>query len=395
MKVFIVTVQPFPNGLAGTGRVICYAKSLLNAGLKCEVVVFHRTEVYGQKPKNTIGKGVFEGIPFRYIGGTPLRASNVFLRKINDWRDKVNLLKYLKDNMVKGDAILTYYRQNPMDYKLLSFANKNGFHIYRDLCEYPFATSRIDASTESRCKHYMENVFTKYDGAICISQPLYDLAKKYHPRGKHIKIPILIDKDKWNFDNVVAKHLAVPYIFHSGALFQQKDGIVDVLNCFADALPDLPVGTKYYFTGKVEKSVDSSLIQKVIEERHLQDNVEFLGFLEDEEMKQYIKGASLFIIYKNDNLQNRYCFATKLGEYLLSAKPVVTTNIGEAMYYLVDNKNAYVVDCGNHKMLSDAIVRIMRHKQDSLEIASAGKKVAEVNFCYEAQSKKLADYFCS
>lgn len=395
MKVYIVTVQPFPNGLAGTGRVICYAKSLIKAGVKCEVVVFHRTEVYGQKPKNTIGIGVFEGIPFRYIGGTPLRASNVFLRKINDWRDKVNLLKYLKNNMVKGDAILTYYRQNPMDHKLLSFANKNGFHIYRDLCEYPFATSRIDASTESRCKHYMESVFPKYNGAICISQPLFDLAKKYHPTGKHIKVPIMIDKDKWIFENVVAKKSKAPYIFHSGALFQQKDGIVDVLNCFADALPNLPVGTKYYFTGKVENSTDASLIKKVIKDRHLQENVVFLGFLEKDEMIQYMKGASLFIIYKNDNLQNKYCFATKLGEYLLSGKPVITTNIGEAMCYLINGRDAYVIDCGNYEQLTNTIIHLLNHSDESLKIGSCGKKIAEQNFCYEAQSRKLADYFRS
>lgn len=395
MKVFIVTVQPFPNGLAGTGRVICYAKALIKAGVNCEVIVFHRTEVYGNTPKNTLGQGTFEGIPFRYIGGTPLRASNVFIRKINDWKDKVNLLKYLKNNMVKGDAIFTYYRQNPMDNKLLQFANENDFPIYRDLCEYPYATSRIDEKTELRCKHYMESVFPKYNGAICISQPLFDLAKKYHPSGKHLKVPILIDKEKWSFDNVVAKQLDAPYIFHSGALFQQKDGIVDVLSSFADALPKLPAGTKYYFTGKVEKSIDSSLIQKVIKDRHLQKHVVFLGFLQNDEMIQYIKGASLFIIYKNDNLQNRYCFATKLGEYLLSGKPVITTNIGEAMCYLTDKKNAYIIDCGNREQLTNTIIDVLVHKDEATKVGVLGRKVAEQNFCYEAQSSKLADYFRS
>lgn len=393
MKVFIVTCDPFPNGMASTNRIRCYAKALLNAGVKCEVLVFHRTEVYGHNPKNTKGMGICEGIPFRYIGGTPLRASNVFLRKFYDWRDKVNLLKFLKNNMMKGDAILTYYRQNSMDHKLLGFANKNGFRIFRDLCEYPYATSCIDDNTESRCKHYMESVFPKYDGAICISQLLFDLARKYHPNGKHIKVPIMIDKDKWSFENVAAKKSETPYIFHSGALFQQKDGVIDVLNSFADALPNLPVGTKYYFTGKVENSIDSCLIQKVINERHLQNNVIFLGYLDKNEMMQYIKGSSLFIVYKNDNLQNRYCFATKLGEYLLSGNPVITTNIGESMSYLTDRKNAYIIEYGNRKLLAETIVHIMNHKSESISIGSLGRDVALNNFCYESQSKKLAEYF--
>lgn len=52
-----------------------------------------------------------------------------------------------------------------------------------------------------------------------------------------------------------------------------------------------------------------------------------------QKLMEYTKGASLFIIYKNENIQNKYCFATKLGEYLLSGNPVITTDVGEAMYF--------------------------------------------------------------
>lgn len=45
MKVYIVTTEPFPNGLAATGRIKCYAKALISEGVDVEVVNFHRTEV--------------------------------------------------------------------------------------------------------------------------------------------------------------------------------------------------------------------------------------------------------------------------------------------------------------------------------------------------------------
>ena len=393
MKVFIVTVQPFPHGMAGTGRVICYAKALIAANIKCEVLVFHRTEVYGKTPKNTKGIGVFEGIPFRYIGGTPLRAPNVFLRKFYDWKDKRSLLKYLKQNMQNGDSILTYYRQNDMDYLLLRFAENNGFPIYRDLCEYPYATSQINKETEKKCLKYMRTTFQKYTGAICISQPLLDLATKYHPNGKYIKVPIMIDEEKWNFDNVKPKKFDAPYIFHSGALFQQKDGIVDVLNAFADALPSLPKGIRYYFTGKIENSADRELIKKTIAIRKLYDNVVFLGYLSNEDLMQYIKGASLFIIYKNDNIQNRYCFATKLGEYLLSANPVITTGVGEAANYLKDGVNAYIVEAGNLVELKNAIGYAILHQAESNSIGKVGSECAKNNFCITSQCLKLKEFF--
>ena len=393
MTVYIVTNEPFPNGMAATGRIKCYAKAILAAGMSCEVLIFHRTEVFGKQPKNTIGFGIHEGVTFRYIGGTPLRASNVFVRKLNDIRDEICLLRYLKKSVKQGDSIFCYYRQNPIERILLPIARKKMWKIYRDLCEYPYATSKVDSTTEKKCKKYMTTTFRRYNGAICISQSLLELAKKYHPQGKFIKIPILIDNKKWDFSDVQPKKFTVPYIFHSGSLFQQKDGIVDVLNSFSDALPKLPHGIKYYFTGKVENSVDKDLILQTIKERHLAENVVFLGFLSNEDLKAYIKGASLFIIYKNDNIQNKYCFATKLGEYLLSGNPVITTNIGEAVNYLESGKNAKIVESGNRQQLTDAIVNSILKKDESKCIGLAGLKCAKDNFYFTSHCVLIYKFF--
>ena len=394
MKIFIVTVQPFPHGLAGTERVICYAKALLSVGIDVEVVNFHRTEVYGRKPDNTIGVGIHEGIPFRYMGGTPLRGSNVVVRYINDWYDKKKLFRYLSQNVKKGDAILTYYRQNDIDKQLLPFAHKKGIKIYRDLCEYPYATSKINDKTEERCQLYMKSVFIEYDGAICISEALLNLAERYHPNGKHIKVPILIDESKWNIDDIKPKKFNAPYLFHSGTLFQQKDGIVDVLEAFADALPFLPKGTKYLFTGSVEKSVDADMIKSIILKNDLSDCVDFLGYLSREEMLEYALGAAAFVVCKNDNIQNRFCFATKLGEYLLTGNPVITTNVGEPKYFLKDGDSAYIIEPDNRNMLKEAMVRCLNYPDEAIMIGKRGQQVARNFFYTKAQGKVLKQYFC-
>lgn len=393
MKVFIVTCDPFPNGMASTNRIRCYCKSLIKAGVKCEVVVFHRTEVYGSSPRNTEGNGVFEGIPFRYIGGTPLRASNVIVRKLNDLLDRVSLLRYLRRNVKPEDAIFTYYRQNSIERLLLPYAKRRGWRIYQELCEYPYATGQVDSLVETKCEKYMTTIFRQYTGAVCISQPLLDLARKYHPQGEYIKVPILIDEENLDFSTINPKKLDAPYIFHSGALYQQKDGIVDVLNAFADALPQLPQGTKYFFTGKMESSRDCEKISKTINERRLNDSVVFLGYLKMQELMEYTKGASLFIVYKNENIQNKYCFATKLGEYLLSGNPVIITDVGEALCYLENGKNAYVVEHSNRKQLADTIVKALVNTEVSRAIGQAGQSTAKENFCCEVQGKALKTFF--
>lgn len=391
MRVFIVTGEPFPNGMAATGRITCYAKALLSAGIYCEVVVCRRTEVFGKTPKNIISEGSYEGVNFKYIAGTPLRDSNKMCRFCHDMRDRHRTILYLKSRIKSGDSILCYMREDPFAKRLQRFAHANGVKIVRDLCEYPFASLHLTAKTENRCDKYMRTTFRGFDGAICISQSLLNLAVKYYPQGSYVKIPIMIDEDKWNLENVSPVDIGRPYIFHSGTLLQQKDGILDVLQAFAEALPSLPKGVKYLFSGDVTRSADKIRIQEIIETYNLQSSVRFLGYLSRGDLQRYMKGAKLFIIYKNDNLQNRYCFATKLGEYLLSGNPVITTTVGEPKFFLHDKKDAYLVPSGNIALLAKTIVEVFADDK-SVQVGLNGRKTAINNFTSRFQGPILRRY---
>lgn len=64
----------------------------------------------------------------------------------------------------------------------------------------------------------------------------------------------------------------------------------------------------------------------------------FTGYLSHEDLKDYLSKASMVIINKYRNQQNEHCFSTKLGEYLAAAKPVIITNVGEAMNWLENGR---------------------------------------------------------
>lgn len=394
MKVYIVTQEGFPNGMAAASRIKCYAKAIINAGADVEVITYTRSEVFGKSPRNTNGNGIFQNIPFRYAGNTPLRSSNIFIRFFDDILDEYRTLLYLKKNMQSGDVILTYLREAKFDKKLFQFAKKYGYKIFRDLCEYPYAVNTITEETKKKANRYLKNRFSRYDGSICISESLLQLAKSYHPSGQHFKVPILIDDTKWRFDDVSPIQRPYSYIFHSGALLQQKDGILDVLKAFADAIPSLPKKIKYLFTGYLDCSPDADQIKRIIEEKHLEDYVEFLGYLSDMEMKQYLLGATLFIVLKNDNLQNQFCFATKLGEYLLSGNPVITTNVGEPKYYLKDRVNAILIN-DNRQELTNAIIDLVCNPDEAKRIGKEGKACAENNFFALSHGEYIVNQFNS
>ena len=170
MKVYLITREPFPNGMAATNRIKCYAKALINIGVECTVLVFTRTEVYDKRPKNLVGIGTFEGVPFQYIGGTPLRNKNVFIRKINDYLDRLRLVMFLIKRLKSGDIVLWYCGV------FVSFVNaiidivhiKNAKFV-RDVCELPYGTSEETIRNIKLRKKTLLRQFPKCDGFITIS----------------------------------------------------------------------------------------------------------------------------------------------------------------------------------------------------------------------------------
>ncbi len=105
------------------------------------------------------------------------------------------------------------------------------------------------------------------------------------------------------------------------------------------------------------------------------------------------KNASLAILNKKSNIQNIYCFPTKLGEYLLNEIPIIATKIGEMNNYLSHKINALLIDDGNVKDLAKNIEILFTNNDLAKLLAKNGKKLAESEFSNEYQGKRLKIFF--
>lgn len=235
----------------------------------------------------------------------------------------------------------------------------------------------------------LATIFPRFDGFLSISETLSELVKKYAPKAKNLKIPILVDVSI--SDGVKPHFSSRPYIFHSGTLYEQKDGVVGMLEAFAIANRQLHGKYDFIMTGQLEESRDKDKIQEVIDRNHLQDRVKFVGYLSLKELREYQQGSSMMIINKYDTQQNRYNFSTKLGEYLAFAKPIIITNVGEAMHFLNDD-NAYIVETGHPEQIAEKIIEIDSNPAKAKEKGRKGYEMAKTVFNYEYQGKRLAEF---
>lgn len=389
MKIHILCKESYPNGYAASNRINCYAEALSAAGYDTRVVVITRTEEKGQDRGNGNIDGNCGRHTFQYLTN-PVRKQNKLLRYLDKQLDDFRVLRYLKKEVCEGDLIFLYLREMPVCRKILSAMAKRKVMVVRDLCEYPY---RIDnAKNRKRANRYLNEILPQYDGVIAISESLYGLAKKHMKTESVIaKVPILINMDRKGV-STHPKELGKKYIFHSGSLYENKDGILGILKIIDEIHTEGVHEIHFVSSGKLESSPDYDLYNEFIKNSGIRHLVHFVGFLSDKEMIQYQKGASALIINKLDNLQNRNCFPTKLAEYLLSERPVLISDVGESKLYLNHGVDSFVFKNENYSELKAYLTNCLSDEKLSRKVGKAGYLTVLREFTYESQVDKLDEF---
>ena len=372
--------------MAATNRIICLAKAFISAGIDCIVIIFSRT----YKDNSIPGVGVFEGIPYEYIGSSSKRPSIKWVARLQSLWLRVALLCYLKKEIQTGDIVYDFIGNSNRlkDYIIRIVHGKGGFCV-RELNEYPFGTGKETRKIVKQREYAFKHLFPRYDGIIAISDALVDVAKKYcSPQCVIQKIPILVDFEHYNIEDK-SSLAPVPYIFHAGTLYEQKDGILGMIEAFGMARQRFRIPVKYILTGNIDDSPQAKDIRRLISKFNLGDSIEFVGYLHREQIKDYLSKASLVISNRPKSQQDYYGFSTKVGEYLAAGKPLITTNWGEAVNWLKDRENSYIIEPEDTKALTDMIVHVFDNQEESITIGKAGRELCYNCFDYHVWSKTL------
>lgn len=395
MKVFILAREPFPNGMAATNRIINYAKGLTESGLATEILLYQRSESHGKTPINTKGQGAIDGATYRYVGKTPCQSNNRLSRRCENWIDKRRAKSYLKRRLRQGDVVLGFIGTD-VEYinSVIDIVHSRGAKYVRELNEIPYYGNQ----TRDAIQGYntaVEKQFPKCDGFIAISDALVEFAGLHKSENaKIIKVPIIVDPTMFDQKDKTAEP-SPPYIFHAGTLYEQKDGILGMLEAFGRALPQIGRPVKYILSGTIDSSPHATEILTLIDRFNLKNEVEFVGYLYKDQIVKYLRRASLVISNRYRSKQNYYGFSTKVGEYLASGTPLITTDWGEAPKWLKDGESAYIVEAENIEALSKAIVRAFTNDEERIRIGKGGQRVCRENFDYRQHGRRLADFFKS
>ncbi len=382
--IYIVTTELFPNGLAATQRIKCYAKGIAESGNDCLVLCLNRLEDPDRPMGNREAQGHIDGYIYRYIGGSTIKSKSSLKSHLIKGQDTFHFVLLMLFHFKKEDKVLLYSYSVMLLNLVLAVAKMKGFEVYYELNEHPsihMPGFEIDENSSDDLRKLYKR-FCKLTGILCISTPLKDLLVKCGIAANKVHIVnMLVDSSRFEG---LRKQPVEPYIAYCGAADNNKDGVNQLIEAFAIISPKYPRHSLYIMGPKRSDCDNEALAKKL----GVDNKVVFTGMVGSDKLPQMLVNATILALARPQSRQAKYGFPTKLGEYLYTGNPVVVTSVGDIPSFLKNEISAYLAIPGN---INDIAAQLDKGLTDdnAIQIGENGRKVAMLNFSNEKVISQL------
>lgn len=381
MKIFLLLNQPYPNGYALSKRFHLYAKGLIENNQDVKILIPKPTDTIN-KPLNNNTSGFYDNVEYKYFWKHTTRSDYFFIRR---WHDFIGVIMtgifFIRK---KPDIVITSTFSNIAFWYWRLITNVFSIKFIREKNEVDFL--HLEVLTNKQIKIAKRNN-KWFDGFIFINKQLREYTNNVlRIKKPSIIIPILV-RDFKKKENKVNNNT----ILYSGTYVERKDGVITLLKAFSK-LVKTNKKLKLIMTGSPEKSPDYAVIMQTIKSNELQNNIQFTGYLNEMDLQSLVNKSEILLVTKPDNRQNRYNFPTKLGEYLISGRPVISTKVGTIGNLLTDEENIFFAkfDANN---IANKIQYILDNAESANKVGENGRNFAIEKFNYYYQSKQMIEFF--
>ena len=357
-------------GTAATNRMLSYLGEIEKMNIPVTVVFFQSD---GKRSKV---ERKYRNVQFVYYWDI-FKTSNYILKYLVYFINVERFLKRLK----KGDVVYSYEVED-LTYKLIS---KKDVRVYLEKTECPDILIGDTRLHKLNVPKYIEEV-KECDGLFVISSNLKNyFEERGVENGKIHIINMIVAPER--FDGVEKDKTVGKNIVYCGSAMNTKDGVDDLIKAFAIVAAQITDVT-LYVVGAKPKDINNSPVM-LAKELGVEDRVVFTGAVSPEKIPQILKNATLLALARPDNIQAKYGFPTKLGEYLLSGNPVVITSVGNIPDYLTDGVDALIAAPSQPEAFAEKLLWGLKHPEESAVIGQRGKNVARKHFDAATETKKL------
>jgi glycosyltransferase involved in cell wall biosynthesis len=376
----LVLIRDYPVGLAVTKKIHNLLTRLISIN-KDIFIISCRSKF--RQPANDHSDNI---IPFISIGND-LKLSN-FLRIILYYVKGLNLISKRK----KADKKNILYCIGPVNienFLFVSWAKLLRYKLVFDINEdYSCFEDQVKASSRFKIRTIRKLDIITFRFASAITVVSTHLRNKYQKRNmgnkrKILLIPVTAQENHNPEKKLSNNPLRVIY----AGTFDLKDGVNDIIqgfNMFNSSFQN----ARLILAGKSDQ-------QKSYKEAFRQyPNIVFKGYVPDDEFYALLRDADVMCMCRTNSGFANAGFPFKLGEYLATGNPVISTKASDISDYLTSD-DAYLIDFNSPQQISRALSDIVTNPEKAKMTGLNGMKKYRKYFSPEINGKLLYDLLCS
>ncbi len=219
------------------------------------------------------------------------------------------------------------------------------------------------------------------------------LQKRYLRIGKQAVVlyncPVLSLFDHGFEKKAAGVYSGRPVVVYQGGISRTKglDKFLLALTKVKDRFP----GVKFVVVGKLlGGEAPKNWMEHYVKTFDLTENLEITGWVPHEEVSKYLNSANIgVVLFQPTHYNNLIGLPNKLFEYMASGKPVVASNFPEIRNVVIESKCGLLIDPTDPEEIARAIVYLLEHPEEAVEMGRNGRKAVEEHYNWERMEERL------
>jgi glycosyltransferase involved in cell wall biosynthesis len=160
-----------------------------------------------------------------------------------------------------------------------------------------------------------------------------------------LKIPILADFGEYGFDG---NNEDQKYFLFCGAL-----SYIEVVKFIVDSFCLLNNDAVCLYLVVNGNKEQRDRLEDYLRLNSQKNNIKIFSNVDQDKLDAYYKNAAGLLIPLRPTVQDEARFPHKIGEYLASGNPVISTNYGEVKHYFTDRENMLIAESYDTRSFAD------------------------------------------
>ncbi|EMA44800.1 glycosyltransferase family 4 protein [Halococcus saccharolyticus] len=178
-----------------------------------------------------------------------------------------------------------------------------------------------------------------------------------------------------------------PIVFFAGTIMPRK-GVLELVQAAADVVDAGYDDVRFVLAGETDLDQEYfRRVRSVIDERGIETNVVFTGYLRDHDLLPAYKTADIFVLPSFEE-----GFGMVVSEAMATGTPPVASNINGVRQQIDDGETGLLVEPGSVQQLADAIEELLANPERRRQMGQRSQRRAQL-FGWEAITDQYVDIY--